>query len=279
MNGRRLYALLTTQCNLTCPHCDVKTQDDNYDEEKFMKQLSDFNGNIVIMGGEPSLYEDRLEKAVTSQLALGKHLSLTTNLIKLNDHLIELYKKIPGFGTSWNAGRFTPEQYKIWLSNLGRLKEHHMKISALVTLDHDLIKISPEDFLKTVHEWDPDVMVGVKFEQLVAHDNSPEWFESVDEWFSHLYTVWDSPISIINTTYGGWYFDCTGTYTLYPDGRIKVGCMHESSFMVPKECYTCEYAAKCKPCIKQKYCSYPKKFYELVNKDKEKKEENKDDEC
>jgi hypothetical protein len=38
---------------------------------------------------------------------------------------------------------------------------------------------------------------------------------------------------------------------------------------VPEECYNCERANICKPCQLQRYCSFPKKLFELVSKDME----------
>ena len=51
-----IYALLTRRCNLTCPYCDVKDVNDNYDHEKFINVLRSFNGGITLFGGEPTLY-------------------------------------------------------------------------------------------------------------------------------------------------------------------------------------------------------------------------------
>lgn len=276
MNGR-LYVLLTTQCNLSCPHCTIRDQNDNFNEELFFKELDAFQGKLVIMSGEPSIYEDRLDRIVHTQSKLGKKMTITTNLIKLNDHLLSLYKEIGSIGSSWNCKRFTVDEYHLWLNNLQVLKQHGMHVGLLVTLDHDLIEMDPTEFINIIQDWDPEVISGIKFEQLLARDTNPEWFERVDDWLCEVYSMWNVKIPMVNTTIEHYFYDCRNVYTLHPNGVVTFGCPHEDEFTVPTECYSCDRVAICKPCIRQKYCSYPKKFYELVNKDKAKKEEKKDD--
>ena len=58
---RTVYAMVTTNCNLGCPHCDIKNDNaDNWVAEAFINQLNAADHNIIF-GGEPSLYMDRVK--------------------------------------------------------------------------------------------------------------------------------------------------------------------------------------------------------------------------
>ena len=57
---KELYAVLTNQCNLSCPHCDIKSSElDDYNKELFLNAIKEFDGNIILFGGEPTLYKNR----------------------------------------------------------------------------------------------------------------------------------------------------------------------------------------------------------------------------
>ena len=106
-----LYALLTRHCNLSCPHCNVKYPVEEFNEDKFIDQLRLYNnGTIIFFGGEPTLYQDRLLRVANDEIIKTKKRSITTNLINLNDDLINLYHDIGSVATSWNPNRFDSEQ-------------------------------------------------------------------------------------------------------------------------------------------------------------------------
>ena len=63
-----LYALLTQNCNLQCPHCMIynNTKEDFFNEERFLDVLRNWKGDITLFGGEPTLYRDRFMKAINT---------------------------------------------------------------------------------------------------------------------------------------------------------------------------------------------------------------------
>jgi len=259
------YALITTQCNLSCPHCDIKDQDDHYNEKAFIDQLVNNPGVITLFGGEPTLYEDRLKTIINHPGIKDQKMSITTNLVHLTPNIIEMLKQIKSIGTSWNPNRFTDKEYQYWLDNLQVLKSEGFKVGVLITLDRDLISMNSSEVMDIFRSWDSDVISSIRFEQVVADYTSKEWFDQVDNWLCQLRELWD--IKIINKLdqlVFNWNYDCSNVYTLYPDGTRWQGCPHIQYRYIPTECYSCPHSDNCNPCILQKNCSFPKKYYELI---------------
>ena len=261
-----LYALITRQCNLTCPHCDVYGITDNYDKEKFIKQLLNFDGEIIIFGGEPTMYQNRLFDIIDICDSANKKVrSISTNLTVLNERLIDLYKKIGGVATSWNPYRFDNIQYETWHHNCNHLaRATGVKPTLLITLDNDLLSMGVDKFLNVVDDWDSSMFKVIKLE-LYNGDTTPEYFERVDNFLCEVYTKWRSDIPTdLYDKVNKWWHDCSGVYTLNPDGTMERGCPHNMKPTVPSECYTCERANVCRPCVLQRYCSFPKKLASII---------------
>lgn len=262
---KKVYALLTRQCNLSCPHCDIRSIEDNFNRDKFMEQLKQFDGRIVLFGGEPTLHQDRLMDIYYSNEDIRKKIdTISTNLINMNDEIIKLIKDIGSIGTSWNPHRFTDEQYKIWLRHLDVLADNDIVTIVLVTLTDDLFQIEPSDFIKMVKTWNSKSIDYIRFESLVADNLTPEHYEKADNWLCELYKQWDCDIKIETFSLYSWYYDCNGVYTLLPDGTLLNQCPNYRPASTPIECYSCDRANKCRPCMLQDYCNYPKKFAKLV---------------
>lgn len=270
---KTLYALITKQCNLSCPHCDVKNNvKDNYNHEKFIEQVRNFDGSIVFFGGECTLYQNRLLSIAYDDIVSTKNKSISTNLTILNDDLINLFKDIKNIATSWNPHRFNDDEYQTWLENLNILSKNNIKVLVLITLTQDLIDIDPKDFMKIISSWNKDAISSIRFEQYIGDETTPDFFKDVDNWLCDTYNNWDSPI--INSTpeyISRCYHDCSEVYTLNPDGSMVHGCPHTQTINVPLECYECERVEICKPCILQRYCSIPKNFLKLTTKVKDSK--------
>ena len=85
---KTIYLMITTNCNLNCPHCDIKTNGkDNWDKEAILNKLSSKDHNIIF-GGEPSLYIDRI-------ISVSDYCSsISTNLLYLPEKLLNLYDGI-----------------------------------------------------------------------------------------------------------------------------------------------------------------------------------------
>lgn len=258
-----LYAIPSYKCNLSCPHCEISKRNVDFKWDPFFKALKEFDGDVVLFGGEPLLIDQFLLRQI---LATKKIISISTNLalpIELN--LLNLIKDIP-IATSWNPYRFNLENdYREmhWKINMARFSD----VKVLVTLTEDLIAIKPKEFFKIAKEWP---CKAIRFEHLIADSVTPEFLDRVDEWLAKICTEWDLPQeNDIIKQLDNWYFDCDNVYTLEPDGNLFKGCPHKSPTVICNDCLGCERADICRPCCKQRYCTYPKKTAKfLVVKDK-----------
>lgn len=270
---RLLYALPTTHCNLSCQHCEIKNREENYNRDKFIEQLTNFNDRIILFGGEPTIYRDRLFDIIEQDRAAHRNVgSISTNLMILSDELIRLYRELGHISTSWNPSRFRPSEYETWLSNCQWLYEEGLSVTIMITLTNDLIDMDPDGFLEIVRSWNKRVIRRIKLEYYVG-DTAPEYYRRVDKWLCRLYTLWkeSDPICTIFDSVKDWYFDCSGIYTLTPDGILHRGCPHLMEPTTPIECYSCDNCANCKPCQLHNYCSCPVELRKLVLKKEETK--------
>lgn len=86
---KHLYALLTRNCDLHCPHCGVaEYKNETYNEEKILETIKNFDGNVTLFGGECTLYEDRFIKALDT-----KNIdSVSSNLLNISGKRLEKFK-------------------------------------------------------------------------------------------------------------------------------------------------------------------------------------------
>lgn len=267
-----LYALLTTNCNLSCPYCDVKKCDEVFNRDLFISQMNKFDGRIVLFGGEPTMYPDRLiDIYIDNPLLTRKISSISTNLIKIDNRVLTILQFIGSISTSWNPNRFNEDQYDRWLCNLREIDSNipSVRIRILITMVPDILRMTPHEFNEIISKWNFNVIKDIRFEHYIGNDTSPEYFNKCDEWLCKIYESWNSPIRMSNIDIvNNWYFDCTDVWTLKPDGLLIKGCPHNMDIHVPEKCYTCDKSDICKPCQLQRYCSYPSKFIELVKSNK-----------
>jgi len=235
-----------------------------------MQQLRDFDGEIVLFGGEPTLYPDRLNTIYMDPVIRKKIRSITTNLVDMNPLTMSILKDIKYVGTSWNPHRFTEEEYISWQHNLSWLAESGMNVLVLITLTGDLFEMDKEEFLDMTATWDPKEIAAIRFEYLVADGLTQEYYDAADEWQAYIYSHWKSKVPMDVENIRHWYFDCSEVYTLHPNGVLEKGCPNHKRIEVPIECYSCDRADVCRPCILHNYCSFPKKLAALIEKgDKE----------
>lgn len=268
---KKLYAILTNQCNLSCDHCFIRNAPEVYQKEQFLSQIKNFDGwNIVLFGGEPTLYEDRLFDVieVVKEKKSPTLLSITTNLMKLNDRILDFYRNLGGVGTSWNISRFSETQYKQWLINLDRFEEYHLQADVLITLTKDLIETPIDEFISIINKWNPKVIRTIKFEQYIGDDAKVDLYKKSDNWLCELYKKKDQlliDVAIFHKEYR-WYFDCTQTYSLTPGGNLHHGCPNGLYInrSIPTECFTCSNSNICRPCILQQYCTRPNKLRSMI---------------
>jgi sulfatase maturation enzyme AslB (radical SAM superfamily) len=267
---KHLYAVPTWHCNLNCPHCFAKDRDEFYDKDKFLYELNKFDGQITIFGGEATTHLDRLYEIIESNNINGisKINGISTNLLILNDRLIEIYKTFDGISTSWNSKRFNDKEYDIWMKNRKIISDNGISHTIMITLTKDLFNMNIDEFISLVDTWNIKGVKCIKFEHYVGEENDPSYYKSADQWLCNLYNKWQSNIELeIADRINNWCYDCTNIYTLYPDGSLKNSCPHGLQIYVPKECYECSMINRCRPCRLQKYCSYPKEFANMVRKE------------
>jgi MoaA/NifB/PqqE/SkfB family radical SAM enzyme len=273
MGKKRLYAIPTMHCNLDCDHCFIKNSPEVFNREKFLNEINNFDGEILLFGGEVTSNLGRMFDVIESNNKNGKSkiLHVSTNLIILNDRLIEFYKHLGSISTSWNPGRFKGNQYETWKKNCKIISDNKIGYRIMVTLTDDLFKFSAKEFLEIANEWITPTLKEIKFEHYVGDEVTPDYFNKADKWLCEVYNEWNLPdvdLEILNRL-NNWKFDCDDIYTLYPDGKLVNSCPHALRGIVAKECYTCDRVSMCRPCRLQPYCSYPHQLAMLVKQNKE----------
>lgn len=255
MTNKILYAIPNYECNLKCSHCDIKNIKCEYNEKAFIKAINENSfDEIILFGGEPTLYYDRLKSSIDT----GKITSITTNLIRLTADKYDLIKDLQ-VNTSWNPSRFNPIQYSEWLDNIEKFEN----LTVLITLTSELIEMEPLEFLNIAKEWN---VSGILFEQLISNENTNEHFKNVDKWLCDITDKWNIKAeNLILDKINHWYFDCDNTYTLRPDGTIISGCPHSYNVRFTQQCLTCEKSSICRPCKLQSLCTFPTELYKKVN--------------
>lgn len=258
-----LFAKLTNDCNLSCPHCNV-LNDKTFNNEKFFHAIENFHGDIMAFGGEPSLYKERLLKL----LSYDNVKYITTNLMILHDEYLEYYKRLK-VATSWNLNRFNKSQYSKWLKNLNTLQKHDISCLVLITMTRDLIDYDIHEFMKIIQSWNIYRSINaIEFEYVIDDSMNKDFFNQCDEWLVNVHLLWEKyNIRIWNKISDDifyWNKDCSNVYTLEPNGELLKRCPHNSHLIIREECLTCKYAEICRPCILQQHCTFPKKLYEYI---------------
>lgn len=257
-----LYAIPNFECNLACGYCDLKNKRVIYNEEKFLEALKSFQGNVVLFGGEPLLFKDRLYKI----LETGKINSISTNLLLLDSEIAERLNGI-NIATTWTPKRFNNDTLKTWHEKLEILNEKKIETMLLVTLSEDTIGTEPLkvfEFLKYLEKYS---IGSVLFEQLLDYTKNQDYYDKADLWLCEMHEYFKDlrfVNEIENQIKNGWYFDCSNTFTLYPDGRIRKYCPQFSSYSLNTDCLKCKRNTTCRPCMLQNKCVYPQKLGNLV---------------
>ena len=269
---KTLFAIPNFEGNLNCGYCELKNRRIQYNEAKFLETLKEFQGSVVLFGGEPLLFNKRLQKI----LETGKIDSISTNLLLLDRDIAEKLRGI-AVATTWTPGRFNNEELDIWLQKLKILSELNIDTKLLVTLSEDTIAMKPiavYEFLKTLEKFS---LNSILFEQLLDNSKGQEYYDNVDLWLCEMHELFYSlrlTNEIEEQISGGWNFDCSDTYTLYPDGKIRRYCPQFSSFTLNEMCYKCDRNIECRPCMLQNKCVFPKKLGNLIIKEQIDKKES-----
>lgn len=263
MNNKILYAIITKQCNLSCPHCDIKSnQKDNYQEEIFLKNLKEWDGYRILFGGEPTIVPARTIKVISYCD------SISTNLVSISDDIKQILqeRQIP-IATSWNLQRFTHPQYIQWIYHLKELSKTN-DLTCLITLTPDLFsQTGTNSFWQTISDV-KSYFSYIQFEPLHDESKTQEFYNQTDEWLVQAYqTARKKSLTYLFPQFQKdyqWKFNCAGTYTMHPDGSIRYGCPEYQKTYILPQCYSCQCVTECQPCRLQKCCTRPNKLYSLI---------------
>ncbi len=258
----KLYVIPNYECNLNCPHCDLHKKKVTFNEDLFYATLNSIEADeVILFGGEPTLYKDRL----LACLETNKVTSISTNL--LDEDRIDLFTKYDlDIATSWNPHRFNKFQQSLWINNLYHLSKLNKQALILITLTPDLLKFSKEDLYNLFNTLEILGISGILFEPLVSSHTNQEFYNKCDNWLCELYKDWRWGFNnFIIDKLDNWNCNCSGIKTLEPNGILKNGCPQvEGNIQINNRCFSCFFSSICNPCYLQKYCAFPKNLYKLV---------------
>lgn len=228
-------------CNGSCHHCSLKNFPCFPNRERFLKNLPNFlksfdssNSIVYIFRGEPLLVD--LNYLFTIKEILDKNsfkFTLSSNLlVPLNDKHLEFLKSCYCYiNTSFNYSRFkTDKHFELFKLNCKKLELSKISYEIMTTLDFDLIKVSPQDFIQNLKGLKPQAVI---FERLVGFslDNSfvEIWLENFYQYLikhpQEQFTRFE-PFSTLYRTQNQDKLEkhCFYKKALFPDGEIKPFC-------------------------------------------------------
>lgn len=250
------YVIYTHKCNLTCSHCDLRLQEDNFNENEFMKQYRGLSGEIILFGGEPLLNFDKLKLLLESNPNVT---TISSNMLLWNNKYKDLLSNYPKIemASSWNPSRFDEDQYLLWLKNIA---DSNRTTNINITLTDDLYEYDWDTFVNVLEDLNRvECVKHISFEPLIPDYNCT----SGDEFLCKCYDVFKHlRIAIdLRKIFGKKY--CKGIQTLLPSGQLINDCpqwyVHNHTML--EKCFDCDLVRICKPCKKICNCSFPRKFY------------------
>lgn len=251
---KTFYVMPNTECDLRCAHCDISRNTIPYNENAFFDMLKQIdaerNKDVIVFGGEPTLYRDRFYKILA---VLGEKPIVSTNLLNLDDRLIDAYRTgVRRINTSWNEFRFTDEQFTVWKYNLLRLHLAGLKCTVMITMTYGLMKDGVGTICGLLDELSYFPSVDrIQFEYLVSGNN---YATLADNWLCELHWHWPKwrflhvlEDRILKT--GGLFNVCDDVSTLHPDGNLVFGCPHCRARTFIYRCLKCGNRKLCRPCV------------------------------
>lgn len=267
---RTIYAIPNYECNLKCPHCELKDKYCDYDRDNFMSQLKSMTDDVVILfGGEPTLYEDRFDEIIRTKRVQ----SISTNLLDVSEHLLLMLAEQPMImlSTSWNQTRFTSDEYLRWIDNLRQLARYRLEALVMITMTEDLIIDSSYDHFMTVLAdiQATNAVHNILFEHYIGEYATEDYNSRCDDWLCRVHSDWDFTMTnVIDQKVLDWKFDCSSVYTLEPDGTLREGCpQNTGNCYVKQKCLMCEHSQHCQPCCLQSACNFPSKLFKLISEE------------
>lgn len=273
-----LYICPTFQCNNSCSHCFLRTLPYKLELEKVVKSIEkilEINKTLSfdLFGGEPFTLSDEQLNYLEPYI-FQRPLTLNSNLLfrNLSTYKWGLLKKADSVDTSFDFNRFdNPELLDIWLRNVDRLKEDKIKFNTMTVMDHSTIKWEPKEFIKLLNSINP-AFVELKF---FVGKGGPDP-NKVDNWLCDLMDSWTiksgnllfAEFARIILEGRKWKDYCINkNYSLFPDGKLRMGCPYGAYVLSKPECKFCQYFNVCgSGCMLQESCNFPKKLYEKMLK-------------
>ena len=195
-----------------------------------LSKVLEYNKDVKfdLFGGEPMLLSEedltKLEPLITS-----RHLTINTNLLDIDDFHFNFLRKADSIDTSFDLNRFrNPYEVHKFLLNLDKLKEFNMKFNIMTVLDKNILDMGVDKFLNIIKSMQPKHL---ELKIFIGPDE-PD-FEKVDDFLCEMFHNWNTDIcnlmfvEIARMILWGrkWKDYCYGkNYTLFPDGRIRMGC-------------------------------------------------------
>lgn len=273
-----LYICPTFHCNNACSHCFLKDLPYKLELDKVIKSLErilDINKTLAcdLFGGEPFTLSDEHLRQLEPYI-FQRPLTLNTNLLfkEISDYKWELLKKSDSVDTSFDFNRFeNPMVLDMWLRNIERLKKENIKFNTMTVMDHSTLEWSPKSFIELINAIKP-AFVELKF---FVGENGPEP-ELVDNWLCGLMDNWNTDSgNLVFAEFARivlegrkWKDYCKNkNFTLFPDGKLRMGCPYGAYILEKPECKFCSYFNACGGgCMLQSKCNFPKNLYEKMLK-------------
>lgn len=304
-----LFIMITNDCNNNCPQCYSKYRNCNMhcvdlgDMIDAVDKLSP--GKVVLTGGEPLLYPERIISFVNYYNAdYRKHWNTTlcTNLLfdDLNRSQVKAITLVDYIQTTYSVDRFkTDDKFHKFIFNIANANlliknEENKFIDVNVTITEEQLKEPVNELIDKLKGMYVD---GVGFEQLSYNKNSKksdeeliDFYNRTDEYILEASKQLKEKIPYMeNLTFKGWdmalnnslsSLNCTVCDSGYcklldPDGNITNGCIclidkdinRRQKFI--NECVSCEYYKYCKMDCERfgNHCAFPKKTFEYFLKE------------
>lgn len=268
-----LYLVPSYKCNLNCDHCFIHLRkEEELPMDEFIKHIESLYNKgslnddtlLVIFGGEPLLNKE-LDKLL--EYVKDKKASLSTNMLLFNNDIQNklLDYNIP-IATSWNEFRFNENNYKIWVEKINDYQKYN-SLRILITLTDDLITWDIDRFIALTDEWGDNF--NIKFEYLIDETKDQEFYDRSNKWLCKLYNSRINKIidNFNKANYFGFEDRCLHTFTMTPNGSIKLGCPNYTSYNDKLKCLSCELNKFCLGgCAAQKHCTLSNDLYNILTR-------------
>lgn len=254
-----LTVFLTNKCNLHCSYCWETHKCDEYmNDDLFTKIISDYLSNNVspktlcLYGGEPTLNIDALKKLLSYGEKLNNiKICITTNLVHLNDELIDIFKKLnilTDLCITVSIDVFKPihdihrcNSFDTVMQNTMILKKEDLNVNFNAVITNELLKYIVNHRIEVLEFPYTD---DITFSQLTKSKDTDAFYDEalLEEFLKLRYTVDGAHNKLINKIYDSLFARyvnpeahfrlCSAgvsDYTILSNGNV-VSCVKEYNF-------------------------------------------------